>query len=169
MTSGVRSSLQHAFDELEKALIEFDKAIDATRAAFPDVGEPTMQLMMFRNLAYTLGSEWRWEWKTRFENCSRVDDPMEHWNPWDRFDWGKVFDGVEPDAGVIQEFALEFSRRMDSWGAHVFDGKNPADWWPERKQEERERFRALLESQSPQLTEEQRKDIEKTLDGLHLF
>jgi hypothetical protein len=169
LTGGVRSSLQHAFDELEKALVEFDTNIEATRAAFPDVGEPSLLLMMFRSLVYTLGSEWRWQWKTRFENVARVSDPMEQENPWDRFDWSKVFEGKEPDAGVIAEFALEFSRRMDSWAAHIYDGADPSAWWPARKQEERDRFRKLLESRSSELTEEQRSDFEATLDRLHLL
>jgi hypothetical protein len=169
MTPGVRSSLQHAFDELEKALIDFDKNVEATQAAFPDLGEPTLQLMMFRNLAYTLGSEWRWQWKTRFEAVKRVDDPMERENPWNRFDWAKVFDGREPDAGVIDQFALEFSRRVDSWGTHILDGHDPSLWWPARKREERERFRTLLESRSSELTPEKRKDIEATIDRLHLL
>jgi hypothetical protein len=166
-TASVRSSLQHGFDELEKALGAFDDQIEATQAAFPHISEPTVQLMMFRNLAYTVGAEWRWEWRTKLEGVTRNADPMEDRNPWDRFDWGKVFAGEDPDAGLIEEFALDFSRRMDSWATHVFDGGDPKTWWAARKKEERDLFAKLLESRASQMTDEQRADYEAVLAKLH--
>ena len=166
-SAGVRFSLQHAFNELDKALGVFDEQIEITRAAFPHISEPTFQLMMFRNLAYTVGSEWQWEWKTRFDGITRRADPMQQNNPWNRFDWPKVFAGSDPDADIIDEFALAFARRMDSWATHVFEGGDVTTWWSARKKEERLRFAELFESRSSQLSEEQRAEYEAVLAKLH--
>jgi len=165
--SSVQSSLKFAFDELHRTARQFEEQIEAVKAAFPDLTEPTLQLMLFRDLAYMLGWERQWQARTLFEGATRHEDPMETRNPWDRFDWRRVFGGEDPDAGIIEGLVLEFSRRLDSFASHVFAGHEPVAWWPSRQREERERFAALIEARRDQLSPEKRAEFESALERFY--
>jgi hypothetical protein len=138
------SSLDFIVQELMSASSAYTEQVEKVGASFPTASQPIMEMMTFNNFASTVTVQFAYQWKERFRGERRRRSAMETENPYDRIcDWSKAFEGVDPDAGIVDEWARAHSRRMTSLAAHIGQGLIPDAWWALREEEERQELERL--------------------------